>query len=35
MKVRIFGVLNREVVDVLSFYELYVKNEIIDDFSMK
>jgi hypothetical protein len=35
MKVRIFGVLNREFVDVLSFYELYVKNEIIDDFSMK
>jgi hypothetical protein len=35
MKVTIFGVLKGEFVDVLSFYELYVKNDIIDDFCMK
>jgi hypothetical protein len=35
MKSRILGFIRREFVDFLSFYELFVKNDKIDDFGMK
>jgi hypothetical protein len=35
MKSRILGLNKREFVDVLKFYELFMKNDHIDDFGMK